>query len=125
MPAWTHDWGRIIGGLLATLVLLLVGAGGYSWAFSAIIGFLVETYWTWKHNGITLDCIFDFQLMLYGFPLSRFWSGDLLWGIVSLVVLLIVTIILWPHRIPRSAKPGEVIKAEYFLGLQWGPDQSE
>jgi hypothetical protein len=125
MPAWTHDWGRIIGGLLATLILLLVGAEGYSWLLSAVIGLLVETYWTLKHNGITLDCIFDFQLMLYGFPLSRFWPGDLLWGIVSLVVLLIVTTILWPHRIPRPAKPGEVIKAEYFLGLQWGPDQSE
>jgi hypothetical protein len=63
--------------------------------------------------------------MLYGVPLSRFWFGDLLWGILSLAALLTVTIILWPHRIPRPAKPGEVIKAEYFLGLQWGPDQAE
>lgn len=125
MPAWTHDWGRIIGGLLVTLILLLVGAGGYSWALSAVIGLAVETYWTVKHNGITLDCIFDLQLMLYGVPLSRFWFGDLLWGIVSLVALLTITITLWPHRIPRPAKPGEEIKAEYFLGLQWGPDQAE
>jgi hypothetical protein len=121
LPTWTDDVGRIVGGLLLTILLIALGVSvGKAWLGSVILGLCVEgIYWTViRHKGVTYDKVFDFHAWQFGLVLCLLLLGNLVAALVILYFLVLIAALTWDFRSPGGTMAGKYLK-------QWGVEEPE